>query len=180
MIGRTNSILIVDDDEHIRLLFSDYLRDKGFEVREATTGTQALEMIRKQPPDLVLLDVRLPDMNGVEVCREIKNDTNLTDVFVALCSGEATDSGAKIGGLEMGADEYLVKPFGVDELQARVRTLLRLRDTTAALRASEEHYRRLIDILPDAICLISSDGTDHQHQFAGRGDAGLRQRGMSC
>jgi PAS domain S-box-containing protein len=158
MINRANSILIVDDDEHVRLLFADFLKEKGFEVREAPTGLQALQMIRKQPPDLVLLDVRLPDMNGVEVCREIKNDAKLTDVFVALCSGEATDSVAKVDGLEVGADEYLVKPFGIDELLARVRTLLRLRDTTAALRASEEHYRRLIDILPDAICLISPQG----------------------
>src|SRR5580658_4832418 len=99
MIGRANSILIVDEDEHIRLLFADCLREKGLEVREAITGSQALEMIQKQPPDLVLLDVRLPDMSGVEVCREIKNDSKLTDVFVALCSGEATDAGAKIGGL---------------------------------------------------------------------------------
>src|ERR1700677_70945 len=115
MLNRTSSILIVDDDEHVRLLFSDFLRDKAFEVRDAATGLQALELVGKQPPAVELLDVRLPDMNGVEVCRELKNDPKSTDVFVALCSGEATDSGAKIGGLEVGADEYLVKPFGIDE-----------------------------------------------------------------
>jgi PAS domain S-box-containing protein len=158
MINRTNSILIVDDDEAVRELFAECLRGKGYEVREAATGLQGLEMARKTPPDLMLLDVRLPDISGVEVCKQIKEDPKLTDVFVALCSGEATDSGDKIGGLEVGADEYLVKPFGLQELLARVRTLLRLRDTTAALRASEEHYRRLIDILPDAICLISPQG----------------------
>lgn len=158
MLNRTNSILIVDDDERVRALFAACLRTQGYEVREAVKGHQGLEMVRKHLPDLVLLDVRLPDVSGVEVCRQIKNDPVLTDVFVALCSGEAIEAEHKIDGLEVGADEYLVKPFGMQELLARVRTLLRLRDTTAALRASEEHYRRLIDILPDAICLISPNG----------------------
>ena len=158
VLNRTNSILIVDDDDRVRALFAECLRTKGYEVREAVAGSQGLEMARKHLPDLVLLDVRLPDVNGVEICRQIKNDPMLADVFVALCSGEATDVGHKVDGLQVGADEYLVKPFGLQELLARVRTLLRLRDTTAALRASEEHYRRLIDILPDAICLISPQG----------------------
>jgi PAS domain S-box-containing protein len=158
MANRTNSILIVDDDERVRTLFAECLRTKGYEVREAEGGFQGLEMARKLIPDLVLLDVRLPDISGVDVCKQIKSDPTLTDVFVALCSGEATDSDDKVGGLQVGADEYLVKPFGLQELLARVGTLLRLRDTTAALRASEEHYRRLIDILPDAICLISPQG----------------------
>ncbi len=158
MLNRTNSILIVDDDERVRALFAACLRTKGYEVREAVAGLEGLEMTRKHLPDLVLLDVRLPDISGVQICKQIKNDPALADVFVALCSGEAIETEHKIDGLEVGADEYLVKPFGLQELLARVRTLLRLRDTTAALRASEEHYRRLIDILPDAICLISPQG----------------------
>ena len=157
MLNRTNSILIVDDDEGVRSLFVECLRSSGYEVREAEAGLQGLEMARRYLPDLVLLDVRLPDISGTEVCKQIKNDPALADVFVALCSGEATDVGDKVDGLQF-ADEYLVKPFGIQEMLARVRTLLRLRDTTAALRASEEHYRRLIDILPDAICLISPLG----------------------
>jgi PAS domain S-box-containing protein len=158
MLNRTNSILIVDDDERVRELFATFLKTKGYEVREAVCGKDGLDQARQNPPDLVLLDVRLPDISGIEVCRLIKHDPKLADVFVALCSGEATDSEHKIDGLHVGADEYLVKPFGLQELLARVGTLLRLRDTTAALRASEEHYRRLIDILPDAICLISPQG----------------------
>ena len=158
MINRVSTILIVDDDERIRALFASCLRTKGYEVRESETGWEGLQMARKHMPDLVLLDVRLPDVSGVEICRQIKNDPHLADVFVALCSGEATEAEHKVDGLQGGADEYLVKPFGLQELLARVGTLLRLRDTTAALRASEEHYRRLIDILPDAICLISPQG----------------------
>lgn len=158
MLNRTNSILIVDDDDRVRALYAACLRTKGYEVREAMAGMEGLHMVRKHLPDLVLLDVRLPDASGIEICKQIKTDPKLADVFVALCSGEATDSEHKVDGLQVGADEYLVKPFGMQELLARVGTLLRLRDTTAALRASEEHYRRLIDILPDAICLISPQG----------------------
>jgi PAS domain S-box-containing protein len=158
MLNRTSSILIVDDDVNLRELFSECLRTSGYKVWEAATGWQGLEFAKKYKPDLILLDVRLPDISGMEVCKQVKEDQALADVFVALCSGEATAAEHRIDGLEIGADEYLIKPFGIQELLARVRTLLRLRDTTAALRASEDHYRRLIDILPDAICLISPEG----------------------
>ena len=158
MWNRTNSILVVDDDQRLREVFALCLRRAGYEVQEAETGFEGLELARKHLPSLVLLDVRLPDVSGIEICKKIKADPALADVFVALCSGEATGEEQKIDGLQIGADEYLVKPFGIEELLARVRTLLRLRDTTAALRASEEHYRRLVDILPDAICLISPQG----------------------
>jgi PAS domain S-box-containing protein len=158
VIKKSSSILVVDDSREIRELFSTCLREEGYQVLEAETGQQGLQLAQTRFPDLVLLDVRLPDMNGVEVCRQIKNDPALKDVFVALCSGEATSDEHKVNGFQSGADEYLVKPFGIQELLARVQTLVRLRNTTAALRASEEHHRRLIDILPDAVCLIHPKG----------------------
>jgi PAS domain S-box-containing protein len=148
----------VDDDDMVREMYALCLRRAGYEVREAVTGSEGLEIVRAHWPKLVLLDVRLPDISGIEICKIIKSDPALADVFVALCSGEATGEEHKIDGLQTGADEYLVKPVGIEELLARVKTLLRLRDTTAALRASEEHYRRLVDILPDAICMISPQG----------------------
>ena len=155
---KSGLILLVDDDRDIRLLFSTCLLREGYEVIEAGTGQEGLHLAQTRHPDLVLLDVGLPDMNGVEVCRQIKTDPALKDVFVAFCSGEATSDDHKVSGLQTGADEYLVKPFGLQELLARVQTLLRLRNTAAALRASEEHHRRLIDILPDAVCLIHPKG----------------------
>lgn len=155
---KSGLILLVDDDNDIRHLFSTCLRREGYEVLEAATGRYGLELAQSRFPDLVLLDVGLPDMSGVEVCRQIKTDPKLRDVFVAFCSGEATSDESKVSGFQTGADEYLVKPFGLQELMARVQTLLRLRNTTAALRASEEHHRRLIDILPDAVCLIHPRG----------------------
>src|SRR5580658_9961578 len=151
-------ILLVDDDDDLRSMFSSCLRREGYDVLEAATGQQGIQQVQKYFPDLVLLDVELPDINGVEVCRRIKTDPNLMDVFVAFCSGAATSEEHKINGLQTGADEYLVKPISIQELLARVQTLIRLRNTTAALRHSREHHRRLIDILPDAVCLIHPDG----------------------
>ena len=155
---KTGSILVVDDDEVLREVFAKCLRGEGFDVHEASTGAQGLQLAQDRVPDLVLLDVRLPDVSGVEVCRQIKGNPRLRDVFVALCSGEASSDEHKANGFNIGADEYLVKPFGLLELVARVNTLMRLRNTTAALRTSEEHHRRLIDILPDAVCLIHPKG----------------------
>ena len=157
-MNRVNSILIVDDDDMVRDSVARCLRGDGYDVMEAMSGGEGFELTKNHSPDLVLLDVMLPDVSGMEICRRIKNEAALADVFVVLCSGEAMEVENKVDGLRSGADEYLVKPFGMREFLARVRTLLRLRNTTAALRASEDHYRRLIDILPDAICLISPDG----------------------
>jgi PAS domain S-box-containing protein len=155
---KLGSILVVDDDDAVRQLFVTCLQREGYDVQEAATGYDGLRLAKTRYPDLVLLDVRLPDVSGVIVCREIKTDPQLKDVFVVLCSGEATSVENKVDGFHIGADEYLIKPFGVNELLARMQTLMRLRNTTAALRASEEHHRRLIDILPDAVCLIHPKG----------------------
>ncbi len=124
----------------------------------APTGLEGLWLTRKWLPDLVLLDVQLPDLDGFEVCRQIKSDPALLDVFVIMLSGEATSPSQKAGGLDTGADEYLTKPLAAEELFARIRTAARLRHTTAALRASEQHYRRLVEILPDAVGLLDAQG----------------------
>jgi PAS domain S-box-containing protein len=157
-MNKKGLILLVEDDEQLRSLFSTFLQREGYEIIEADTGQAGWQLARSRRPDLVLLDVGLPDISGVEVCKLIKTDPTLIDVFVAFCSGEATSDEHKVSGFRIGADEYLVKPFGLQELSARVQTLLRLRNTTAALRASEEHHRKLIDILPDAVCLIHPQG----------------------
>jgi len=155
---KESSILVVDDNGDFRHLISICLRKEGYQVMEAADGRQGLQLAQTRFPDLVLLDVNLPDVSGTEVCRQIKSNPAMRDVFVALCSGEAISDAHKVNGLQTGADEYLVKPFGIQELLARVQTLMRLRNTTAALRTSEEHHRRLIDILPDAVCLIHPKG----------------------
>jgi PAS domain S-box-containing protein len=115
-------------------------------------------MTRQMRPDLLLVDVVMPDLDGIEVCRQVKADALLSDVFVVLVSGQATSSAEMVRGLEAGADEYITKGTDSAEILARIRTIVRLRDTTAALRASERHYRSLVDILPDGVGLIDLEG----------------------
>jgi PAS domain S-box-containing protein len=155
---QNGSILVVDDEAGVRQFFSECLRQAGYQVTEAATGREGLQKVRESRPDLVLLDVRLPDLGGMDVCQQIKSDANLRDVLVILCSGEAMSSADKVDGLGTGADEYLTKPVDRAELLARIQTLMRLRNTVAALRTSEEHHRRLLDILPDAVLLVQPHG----------------------
>ena len=157
-MNKPTRILVVDDTLAVLQIFSRILRSRGYEVLEASTGAEGLKLARQMRPDLVVLDVIMPDISGIEVCRSIKTDPELVDVFVILASGEALSVPEKVGGLATGADDYVAKPVVVDEFLARVRTLLRLRDTTAALRASEQHYKRLVEVLPDAVCLLDLDG----------------------
>jgi two-component system sensor histidine kinase UhpB len=157
-MNKTTRILVVDDNVEVLRLFSEMLRVHGYEVWEASTGRRGLQMTRRMRPDLLLLDVVMPDLSGIEVCRQIKADALLSDVFVVLVSGHATSSAEMVRGLEAGADEYIAKATNSEEFLARIRTIVRLRDTTAALRASERHYRSLVDILPDGVGLIDLEG----------------------
>jgi PAS domain S-box-containing protein len=157
-MNKVHRILVVDDKPAILQAFSSLLKEEGYDVCQASTGRQGLNMCRELAPDMVLLDVRLPDLSGIEVCKQIKADSSLSDVFVVLCSGEAISTSERVGGLETGADDYILKGVEPQEFLARIRTILRLRDTTAALRASEQHYRRLVEILPDAVAMLDLQG----------------------
>src|ERR1022692_2715464 len=126
-------ILVVDDEPEILRVFTLILNTAGYEVLQASTGRQGLQLAREKHPDLALLDVLLPDLNGMEVCKQIKDDPYLRDVFVVLISGGATHVAHKVEGLESGADDYMVKPFDTEEFLARIRTIMRLRDIMAAL-----------------------------------------------
>jgi PAS domain S-box-containing protein len=147
-------ILLVNDNSAFLELYSQILREAGYEVLTARRGRQGLRMVRDRRPGLVVLDVVLPDLNGLEVCRRIKADPTLRDIFVILISGQARSAKQTQEGLAIGADEYLSKPAGAGEFLARIRSMVRLHETTVALRASEQHHRRLVEILPDAIALI--------------------------
>lgn len=114
-MNKTTSILVVDDDPAILQVYTEVLRAEGYEVWEASTGQQGLQAARERRPDLVLLDVMLPDLNGMEVCRQIKAEAALADVFVVLVSGAATSVAHKVGGLDQGADDYLVKPLDMEQ-----------------------------------------------------------------
>ena len=126
-------ILIVDDDENIAELISLYLTKECFETMIAPDGETALEMVKSFNPNLILLDIMLPGMDGYGVCREIRT-TMSTPIIMLSAKGEVFD---KVLGLELGADDYMEKPFDTKELVARVKAVLR-RYKTASPAADEE------------------------------------------
>ncbi|MBO7743213.1 response regulator transcription factor [Paenibacillus sp. MWE-103] len=115
------TLLVVDDDPHIRELVRLFLVREGFQVVEAEDGEEALRILETTQPQLVILDVMMPNMDGWELCRELRRDTELP-VLMLTAKGETSQ---KIKGFELGADDYLVKPFEPLELVARVRALLK-------------------------------------------------------
>ncbi len=114
-------ILIVDDEPGIIRLIAMYLEREGFQTRSARTGSEALAAVRTSVPDLVILDIMLPDIDGWDVCREIRASSDVP--IVMLTARESDDD--KIVGLELGADDYVTKPFKPRELVARVKAVLR-------------------------------------------------------
>ena len=114
-------ILIVDDDPHLAEMVGLVLGSEDYEIESATTARAGLQLIEQQPPDLVILDVNLPDISGFDLLRELRTDSNVC-VLMLTARADAQDL---VAGLDTGADDYLVKPFRPDELGARVRALLR-------------------------------------------------------
>ena len=121
-------ILVVDDEPRIAALARDYLEHAGFGVRIAATGEAALQSVRRDRPDLVVLDLGLPGVDGLDVTRIIRRDSNLPVIMLTARDDELD----KLVGLELGADDYLTKPFSPRELVARVRAVLRRADAGAA------------------------------------------------
>jgi len=122
--GSAGRILVVDDEEDLLELVRYNLSKEGYEVECVGTGEDALKAARRQPPDLVVLDLMLPALDGLEVCRRLKGDakTRQVPIIMLTAKGEETDM---IAGLERGADDYIAKPFSPRVLAARVRALLR-------------------------------------------------------
>ena len=118
------AILVVDDDKEIVRLLRGYLEKAGFAVLTAYDGSTAVHTLRREKPDLVLLDLMLPDMDGWDITRIIRSDTNLAQTIIIMLTARVEDSD-KIVGLEIGADDYVTKPFNPPEVVARVRAQLR-------------------------------------------------------
>ncbi|MBX3312313.1 MAG: response regulator transcription factor [Microbacteriaceae bacterium] len=137
----SSRILIVDDDKSLAEMVGIVLRNEGFEALYAPSGDTALKIFESQKPDLVLLDLMLPGVDGIEVCREIRK-TSGVPIIMLTAKGDATDV---VNGLETGADDYVVKPFNPKELIARIRARLR------PIAAEEVTELRIGDLYIDTV-----------------------------
>lgn len=126
-------ILVVDDEPQIRRVMRTTLTSRGYVIVEARSGGQALEIMRSERPDLIVLDVNMPDMSGLEVCREIRRQSDVPIVMLTVRDSEQD----KVLALDAGADDYVVKPFGIEELLARMRAALRRTPASQAPEAVE-------------------------------------------
>jgi two-component system OmpR family response regulator len=191
-------ILIVDDESSISDLISTSLRFVGFDVRTAANGAQALQIAEEFKPHAMVLDVMLPDLDGFEVCKQIRNEGVETGVLFLTAKDGMDD---KVKGLTLGGDDYMTKPFSLEELVARLRALLRrtgvtqidqddekIRFADLELDEATHEVRRagqLLDLSPTEFLLIryllinadrvvsKSQILDHVWQYDFRGDAGI-------
>ena len=124
-------VLIVDDDPDILVLVSYHMQLEGYEALRAGTGRQALEIVSQENLDLIILDLMLPDLDGMEVCRNLRRDENSRNIPVIMLSARAEEAD-RVMGLETGADDYVTKPFSPKELILRVRSILRRRKEETA------------------------------------------------
>ena len=150
------TILFVDDDDANRRLMTWIFRSAGFQILEAGTGAEALHLVREKRPDLVVLDVNLPDVNGFEVCRQIKADPATGRTLVLHVSAVYVNSGDRSAGLESGADGYLIKPVEPREMLATARALLRVHAAEEAARAAAQQWRATFDAISDPVCLLDA------------------------
>jgi PAS domain S-box-containing protein len=157
-------VLNVDDYEAGRYATSRVLRQAGFEVREAATGTDALRLVESEHPDLVLLDVNLPDVDGFEVCRQIKTRPDTSGIPVLYLSAAYRAAEHRVQGLDLGADGYLTQPVDPRELVATVNALLRSREVEAAVRASEERFRALVAATSEFVWTMPPSGEMAEEQ----------------
>jgi two-component system KDP operon response regulator KdpE len=136
---RTPRILLVDDEVSIQRAIAPLLRSRGYEVEVAGTGATALKDFAERPPDLVVLDLGLPDLDGPEVCRRIRSSSSVPIIVLSARSSESD----KVSALDLGADDYVTKPFGPEELLARIRVALRRVFSEDQVESGQVRYAEL-------------------------------------
>ena len=139
-MGKT--VLVVDDEKNIVDILSFNLKKEGYDIITAYNGEAALARYTEKRPDLILLDVMLPKLDGFEVCSRIRETDKITPIIMLTAREEETD---KVLGLDLGADDYITKPFSVRELQARVKANIRRTDTLMDETSAEKHEGMIID-----------------------------------
>lgn len=158
MTNAKATVLCIDDDPDLLLLNSSILQFSGHQVLTAATGEEGLRIARMAHPDLILLDIMLPDVSGYDLCKQIKEDPDLRDTFVVLISGMMVSSENQIRGLEIGADGYIVRPVSPHEFLARIQAIIRLKHAEMALRRSMERYQMLVETMNEGLCVMDMNG----------------------
>jgi len=119
-----NFVIVVDDEPEIVNTLSIFLTDRGYRVKSAYNATALFAILKRKTPNLIILDIKLPDMNGFEICKKLKTEKKLSSIPVIFLSANNGESD-KISGLDLGADDYVSKPFSLQELNARIKAVLR-------------------------------------------------------
>jgi PAS domain S-box-containing protein len=151
-------ILVVDDNAPLRYALARTLRQHGFEVLEVSTGEETMRLAATERPDLVLLDVNLPDISGFDVARGLKNSDRTKNIPILQISASFVQKEHRMAGLEAGADAYLVEPVEPGELVANIRALLRMRDAEAGLQQTRALLAAVVEASPLAIIVFDADG----------------------
>ncbi|MBN2706480.1 MAG: response regulator transcription factor [Deltaproteobacteria bacterium] len=148
MDKKNTTVVVVEDETDIREVLIYNLKREGYQVSDAANGEQGLKLIRRELPDLVLLDLMLPGLDGLKICRMLKNEDNTCDIPIIMVTAKGEESDIVVG-LEMGADDYVSKPFSTRELIARVQAVLRRRQTGPADRSRVKIMRDGLEIDPE-------------------------------
>ena len=138
-------ILVVDDEEEIRNLLESFLTDQGYEVVLASDGNQAIELAETEAPQTIILDIKLPGLNGIEVCKRLKEKEKTSAIPVIIITGFGDN---KLPALDAGADDFVNKPFDMAELSVRVKSALRIRHLTNELDRAVAYIEELRKGLP--------------------------------
>lgn len=152
------AVLIVDDEEDIREVMQYNLRREGYAVTAAATGEQALELLRRSKPDVVLLDLMLPGVDGLDICRRIKSAPETAHITVIMLTARAEEADM-VTGLELGADDYITKPFSPRVVAARIKAALRRREAPA-LNAEVLDFGRLTIHMPEHVVRVDGAPLD--------------------
>ncbi|RQD77937.1 diguanylate cyclase [Desulfonatronospira sp. MSAO_Bac3] len=159
MNANAKEIMVVEDDPVTMMQTSRVLQEAGYNVLKAPTGEKAMEMVYNRRPALVLLDVMLPDMGGLEICRKIKSDSRLQGTYVIMFSGVQTESDDRAQGLESGADGYLVKPVRTRELLAQIEAMLRIRYAEMRLDEDRRWYEMVLNSIRELVLCMDHELT---------------------
>ncbi len=158
---KKHTILVVDDDEIIRVMMKQLLECSNFLVEMASDGVQAITMVSEVSPDLIILDVSMPQMDGYEVCRILRNDESSRDIPIIFLSAKS-ELEDKVRGFEMGADDYVPKPFSYDELLARIKVTFRKAERL-------ERERKKAEALEEASRIDDSTGVYNRKYYEMQG-----------